>query len=99
MLLLVPKPESGHRERVPEIVGSQGLAILKTRELAGLSEVALQAGRRQTAASRAEKEGLVLGSGEHGVALTGVSTKGCLGRGVNRNQAVWRSPRPDGPAC
>jgi len=26
---------------MPEIVGSQGLTIIKTRELAGLSEVAL----------------------------------------------------------
>lgn len=87
--LLVPKPEPGHREPVPEIVPSQWLTIIKTRELAGLSKVALQAGRRQTAASRAEKEGLVLGPRKHGVALTGISMQGCLGRGVNRNQAVF----------
>jgi hypothetical protein len=88
--LVVPQPQPGHREPVPEIVRSQRLAIVKARELAGLSEVALQAGCRQTAASRAEEERLAFGPGKHGVALTGVSTKfGCLGRWVNRNQAVF----------
>nr|WP_229179642.1 hypothetical protein [Bradyrhizobium ivorense] len=49
--LLMPKPEPGHREPLPEIVGARQLTIIKTRELAGFSEVALQA-----AASGAEKE-------------------------------------------
>jgi hypothetical protein len=43
--LLVPEPESGNRKPMPQIVRSQGLAIVKTGVLAGLYEVALQAGR------------------------------------------------------
>ncbi|WP_408912994.1 IS66 family insertion sequence element accessory protein TnpB [Bradyrhizobium arachidis] len=59
------KPGPDHREPVPEILGAQGLAIVQTSELASLSEVALEASRRQTAASRTEKEGLVLGLRKH----------------------------------
>jgi hypothetical protein len=61
--LLVPKPEPGHREPMPEIVRSQGLALVKTRELASAGEVGLQAARRQTAPPRAEKESFTLGVG------------------------------------
>jgi len=74
---------------MPKIVRSQGLALVKARELASLGEVGLQAARRQTATPRAEKEGLALGRGEHIVTLTGVPTKGHPGCRVNRNQAVF----------
>jgi hypothetical protein len=62
--LLVPKPKPGHREPMPEIVRSQGLALVKARELASLGEVGFQAARRQTATPGAEKEGLALGRGD-----------------------------------
>lgn len=62
--LFVPEAKTGHGEPVPEIVRSQRLAVIKAGELADLSESALQAARRQTVASRAEKEGLVLGVGK-----------------------------------
>jgi hypothetical protein len=81
--------EPGHREPVLEIVRSQGLALVKARDLASLGEVGLQSARRQTATPGAEKEGLALGRGEHVVTLKGVPTKGCPCRRVNRKQAVF----------
>src|SRR5262249_32185051 len=86
--LVMPKPEPGHSEPMPEIVWSHWLAIVKTGELSGLCKVALQAGRRETTASRAEKEARVRGTGKRGVALTGISTQSGVRRWVNRNQAI-----------
>jgi hypothetical protein len=69
-------------------VWSHWLAIVKTGKLAGFCKDALQAGRRETTASRAEKEARVYGIGERGVALMGISTQSGPRRWVNRNQAI-----------
>lgn len=70
--LLMPKAHAGHGKPVPKIVRPQRLALIKAGELADLSKSALQASRRESVATRAEEEGLVLGIGKGGIALTGI---------------------------
>jgi len=86
--LLMPEAEPGRGEPMPEIVRSQASAVIETGELTDFCESASQTRCRQAVASGAEKEGPVLGPGKRGVALTGIKTKGSLGRGVDRDEAV-----------
>jgi hypothetical protein len=89
--LLMPEAEPGHGEPMPEIVRSQGLAVIEIGELTDIGESASQPRCRQAVASGAEEEGHVLGPGKRGVALTGVQTKGSLGRGVDRDERSLRN--------
>jgi hypothetical protein len=86
--LLVPESESGYCESVSEIMGSDGLAIVESRQLAGLCESDLQARRRQPIAARAEEEGAILRRRKGCVAVTRILAKGAPRRGVNWNEAV-----------
>jgi hypothetical protein len=80
----VPEAEPHDGKLMPEIVWSQGL-VVKTSELANLRKALC----RPAFDRRLSRELRIFGPWKRGVALTGVSTKGRLGCGVNWDETVF----------